>query len=64
MRLLIIGGTRFSGRAATETALARGHEVTTFTRGQTNSGLFPDAEMLYGDRDGGLDVLAAASGTP
>ena len=31
--------------------------MTTFTRGQTNSGLFPDAEMLYGDRDGGLDVL-------
>jgi 2'-hydroxyisoflavone reductase len=31
--------------------------VTTFTRGQTNAGLFPDAEMLHGDRDGELDVL-------
>jgi 2'-hydroxyisoflavone reductase len=31
--------------------------VTTFTRGETNAGLFPDAEMLYGDRDGGLEVL-------
>jgi len=31
--------------------------VTTFTRGQTNPDLFPRAEMLYGDRDGGLDVL-------
>ena len=57
IRLLIIGGTRFAGRAATETALANGHEVTTFTRGQTNPDLFPGAEMLYGDRDGGLDVL-------
>jgi 2'-hydroxyisoflavone reductase len=31
--------------------------VTTFTRGETNAGLFPEAEMLYGDRDGGLDAL-------
>ena len=31
--------------------------MTTFTRGQTNPDLFPGAEMLYGDRDGGLDVL-------
>ena len=31
--------------------------MTTFTRGETNPGLFPDAEMLHGDRDGGLDVL-------
>jgi 2'-hydroxyisoflavone reductase len=31
--------------------------VTTFTRGQTNPDLFPGAEMLYGDRDGGLGVL-------
>jgi hypothetical protein len=31
--------------------------VTTFTRGETNAGLFADAEMLYGDRDGGLEVL-------
>ena len=31
--------------------------MTTFTRGETNPGLFPDAEMLHGDRDGGLDAL-------
>ncbi len=31
--------------------------MTTLTRGQTNPDLFPGAEMLYGDRDGGLDVL-------
>jgi nucleoside-diphosphate-sugar epimerase len=31
--------------------------VTTFTRGETNRDLFPGAEMIYGDRDGGLDVL-------
>src|SRR5262249_59102309 len=57
IKLLILGGTRFAGRAATETALAHGHEVTTFTRGQSNPGIFEGAEMLYGDRDGELDAL-------
>ena len=31
--------------------------MTTFTRGQSNPGLFEGAEMLYGDRDGELDAL-------
>jgi 2'-hydroxyisoflavone reductase len=38
-------------------ALARGHEVTLFNRGQTNPGLFPEAEKLRGDRDGDLSAL-------
>jgi 2'-hydroxyisoflavone reductase len=38
-------------------ALARGHEVTLFSRGQTNPGLFPEAEKLRGDRDGDLSAL-------
>src|SRR6188472_1238078 len=59
MRLLVLGGTKFLGRAAVDAALARGHEVTLFNRGRTNPGLFPDAEHLVGDRDGGLGVLAA-----
>lgn len=57
MRLLILGGTKFLGRHTAEQALARGHEVTLFTRGQTNPELFPSAEHLTGDRDGGLDAL-------
>ena len=61
MRLLIIGGTRFLGRALTEDALSRGHEVTLFNRGQTNPELFPEAERITGDRDGGLDALAGRS---
>jgi 2'-hydroxyisoflavone reductase len=40
-----------------DAALARGHDVTTFTRGETNPGLFPDVEKLRGDRDGNLDPL-------
>jgi 2'-hydroxyisoflavone reductase len=58
MKLLILGGTKFLGRHAVDAALARGHEVTIFTRGQINPDLFPEIERLRGDRDGGLGVLA------
>jgi 2'-hydroxyisoflavone reductase len=61
MRLLVLGGTKFLGRHAVAHALADGHEVTTFTRGRTNPELFPNAEHLTGDRDGGLDALRARS---
>jgi 2'-hydroxyisoflavone reductase len=57
MKLLVLGGTKFLGRQAVAHALEQGHEVTTFTRGQTNPELFPEAEHLTGDRDGGLDAL-------
>ena len=57
MRLLVLGGTKFLGRAIVEEALARGHDVTTFTRGETNPDLFPEAERLRGDRDGDLSAL-------
>jgi 2'-hydroxyisoflavone reductase len=61
MNLLILGGTRFLGRYLTESALARGHQVTLFTRGRTNPGLFPQAEELHGDRDGNLQPLEGHS---
>ncbi len=61
MRLLVLGGTAFVGRHFTAAALAGGHQVTLFTRGRTNSSLFPDAEHLQGDRDGGLDGLQGRS---
>jgi len=57
VRLLILGGTKFLGRAAVEAALERGHEVTLFNRGETNPELFPEAEKLHGDRDGDLSAL-------
>ena len=57
MRLLILGGTKFLGRAIAEAALARGHELTLFTRGQTNPELFPEAEHLFGDRASDLSAL-------
>jgi 2'-hydroxyisoflavone reductase len=57
MRLLVLGGTLFLGRHVVEAALGRGHEVTMFTRGRTNPGLFPEVERLLGDRDGNLGAL-------
>ena len=57
MKILIFGGTRFVGRHLTTAALDAGHQVTLFNRGQSNRGLFPQAEHLVGDRDGGLDPL-------
>jgi 2'-hydroxyisoflavone reductase len=51
--MLILGGTIFLGRHIVESALARGHEVTTFTRGQHNPDLFPTVERLRGDRKAG-----------
>lgn len=58
MKLLILGGTAFLGRASVEAALARGHEVTIFNRGQTHPALFPEVEKLHGDRERDLSALA------
>jgi 2'-hydroxyisoflavone reductase len=50
MRVLVIGGTRFLGPAVVEAALARGDEVTTFSRGLSGT---PPAGVtaLRGDRE-------------
>ena len=57
MKLLILGGTVFLGRALVEAALSRGHDVTLFNRGQHNPELFTSVEKIRGDRDGSLDPL-------
>jgi 2'-hydroxyisoflavone reductase len=58
LRVLVLGGTKFLGRAFVEAALARGHDVTLFNRGLTNADLFPEVEKLVGDRSGDLSALA------
>lgn len=57
MNLLVLGGTQFVGRALVEAALAADNDVTLFHRGLTNPDLFPEAEHVLGDRDGGLSAL-------
>ena len=59
MRLLILGGTVFVGRALTDAALDAGHEVTHFRRGTTAPD--PRVQTLRGDRT--WDLAALASGT-
>ncbi|MFJ9692051.1 NAD-dependent epimerase/dehydratase family protein [Kitasatospora sp. NPDC101183] len=59
MRLLLLGGTNFVGRALAEEALARGWEVTALNRGTRPA---PEGvRALTGDRtaEGGLAALAA-----
>ncbi|MGW1995857.1 NAD-dependent epimerase/dehydratase family protein [Embleya sp. NPDC001921] len=58
MRLLILGGTAFVGRAVTDAAVNRGWDVTVFNRGRQE---LPDGvRSLVGDRtaEGGLAALA------
>lgn len=54
--LLVLGGTGFIGPAQIHHALARGHRVTMFNRGN-NAGLYGDAvEELVGNRDTRIDA--------
>jgi nucleoside-diphosphate-sugar epimerase len=58
MRILILGGTGFTGPYQVQYALGRGHKVTTFNRGKTHPGELPkEVEQLIGDRNGKLDAL-------
>jgi len=61
LKILILGGTSFLGPHQIACALARGHSVSTFTRGKTkptvHEDLFDKVEMLIGDRADNLKAL-------
>ncbi len=58
LRILILGGTGFTGPYQVRYALSRGHKVTTFNRGKTHPGELPrEVEQLIDDRNGKLDAL-------
>jgi 2'-hydroxyisoflavone reductase len=61
LRILILGGTAFTGPHQIKCALERGHQVTIFNRGRTeptvHAELFDRVEKLVGDRDNDLDAL-------
>ena len=51
MRILILGGSSFVGRAITEVATSRGHQVTSFTRSSLPPGAAEGrVETIFGDR--------------
>jgi 2'-hydroxyisoflavone reductase len=51
MRILVLGGTRFLGRHLVDAALARGHDVTIFTRGVVPAPWGAAVTHLVGNRD-------------
>jgi 2'-hydroxyisoflavone reductase len=58
LRILILGGTGFTGPYQVKYALSRGHKVTTFNRGKTHPDELPEGvEQLIGDRNGKVDAL-------
>ena len=58
MRILFIGGTRFVGLAMAQHALARGHVVDIFHRGNTVPLGLEGATHIQGDRGGSLCALS------
>ncbi|MEQ6027921.1 NAD-dependent epimerase/dehydratase family protein [Streptomyces salinarius] len=63
MRILVLGGSWFLGRAVAQDALTRGWEVTVFNRGR--SGTVPEgAQTVRGDRTVAADLARLASEGP
>ncbi|MEU1353919.1 NAD-dependent epimerase/dehydratase family protein [Streptomyces cinnamoneus] len=63
MRILILGGTWFLGRAVAQEALTRGWQVTTFNRGRSGPDL-PGVETIRGDRTDAADLARLAKAGP
>ncbi|MDQ6732504.1 MAG: hypothetical protein M3Z35_00065, partial [Nitrospirota bacterium] len=57
MKILIIGGYRFVGRALIEAAVTAGHRVTVFGRGSHNPQTPYPADWIVGDREKDLSTL-------
>jgi 2'-hydroxyisoflavone reductase len=61
LRILILGGTAFTGPFQIKYALDRGHRITIFNRGRTQPTVLPEVfdrvEKLIGDRDNDLEAL-------
>lgn len=59
MTILVIGGTRFSGKQFVSAAIRAGHTVTVFHRGQTGASAFEgEVERVLGERTEDLGRLS------
>ncbi|MFF2118090.1 NAD-dependent epimerase/dehydratase family protein [Kitasatospora sp. NPDC058184] len=61
MKIILLGGSSFLGRAYAAEALARGHRVTTFNRGRSAADL-PGVEAVRGDRDSAGELARLVDG--
>jgi 2'-hydroxyisoflavone reductase len=61
MKILVVGGTSFAGRAIAWSAWHHGHNVSVFNRGRTPNDLPETIERLVGDRNRDLSALAGVS---
>jgi 2'-hydroxyisoflavone reductase len=59
LKILVLGGTGLIGPPMVAYAVARGHQLTLFNRGKTNTELFPELERIIGDRNDDISALAA-----
>ena len=59
LKILVLGGTGLIGPPMVAYAVARGHQLTLFNRGKTNTDLFPELERIIGDRNDNITALAA-----
>lgn len=50
-KILILGGTGFTGRILTEELLNTDNDITLFNRGKRNPGIFPEVMRFVGDRE-------------
>lgn len=57
MKLLVLGGSVFVGRHVVDAALAAGHAVTVFNRGQRPLPFGDAVQALHGDRNGDVSAL-------
>jgi len=57
LKILILGGTGFTGPFQVRYAVARGHTVTVFNRGRRQADLPDSVEHLIGDRNNDLKAL-------
>lgn len=58
LKILVLGGTFFVGPSIVNAALQNNHSVTLFNRGITNPTLFPNLDLIKGDREQGIEAYA------
>jgi 2'-hydroxyisoflavone reductase len=64
LKIAIIGGTIFLGRAITDAALAAGHTVIHLNRGKSNPSAFTDIQTITGDRSDPSALKALIDSAP